>query len=196
MNSPKSGAIISFGEEAGKKTKNLQKFLQFQLGKDGGLLLAQIVREIITIPEKEILPVPQMPECVMGVYSWRSEMLWMIDLENLLGYQSPFLYSSENLSLMTMILELEGQFLGLVVQNVNDIIEYDLEEMLERQLRESQGPSPEIFSAELLPFIQGHFTNQMNNQMILLLSAESIFDYPLWQVNDGEIIIDGEIEIR
>jgi len=182
-----SGSIINFGEEIGKKNKNLQKFLQFQLGKDRGLLLAEMVREIITVPEKEILPVPQMPECVMGVYNWRSEMMWMIDLENLLGYQSPFLYSSENLSLMTMIVELEGQFLGLVVQNVNDIVEYDLEEMSER--------SSEIFSRELLPFLQGYFTNEINKQMMLLLSVESIFDYPLWQVNDGEIIVDGEIEI-
>ncbi|MBR8826938.1 MAG: chemotaxis protein CheW [Gomphosphaeria aponina SAG 52.96 = DSM 107014] len=177
LSSTKSGAIsISFaGEELAARKKKVEKFLQFQLGKDKGLLWAEIVREIITVPESEILPVPQMPECVIGIYSWRSEMLWIVDLENLLGYHSPLLNSSANLSLMTMIVELDGQFLGLVVQDVNDIVEYDLQAM--------QPPSLELFSGFLLPFILGHFTEVSTNQMLLLLQVETIFDYSLWGVN-------------
>ena len=61
--------------------------MQFQLNYNTRALLpAENVTEIITISEREILPVPQMPDCVMGIYSWRSEILWIIDLRNLLGF--------------------------------------------------------------------------------------------------------------
>ena len=76
-------------------SKQVRKFLQFQLGKsekshksivqgDIALLDAEIVSEVITISPDDILPVPQMFYCVLGIYSWRSEMLWIVDLENLL----------------------------------------------------------------------------------------------------------------
>jgi positive phototaxis protein PixI len=75
--------------------KQIRKFLQFQLGSseipdlssargDFALLDTEVVTEVITIASENILPVPQMFYCVLGIYSWRSEMLWIVDLENLL----------------------------------------------------------------------------------------------------------------
>lgn len=67
--------------------KQVRKFLQFQLSPtDYALLEAELVTEIITISPPDILPVPQMIYSILGIYSWRSEMLWLVDLANLVGY--------------------------------------------------------------------------------------------------------------
>ncbi|RMF24979.1 MAG: chemotaxis protein CheW, partial [Cyanobacteria bacterium J083] len=127
------------------------------------LLEAEIVTEVITVNRTEILSVPQMEYCVLGVYSWRSEMLWIVDLENLLGYppniekeQASILHAT---SYTVLVLQLNGQSLGLVVPSVKDIVEQDWDTL--------QPPSLELFAKDIQPFLQGYFTE--NNQHILML---------------------------
>lgn len=172
LNSLKPGTIsisVEADSAAVADSPTNLKFLQFQIGvKDRALLKAEMVTEIITVPKSEILPVPQMPHCVMGVYSWRSEMLWLIDLENFLGYPpaSPLAKSGLQLdTLMVMVLQVQGQFLGLVVPQVNDIVQ--------RDMRLLQTPSAELFSRQLLPFMQGYFTDG-RSEFLILLKAETI----------------------
>ena len=150
-------------------SKQLRKFLQFQLGgKERALLEAEIVTEIIIVPESQILPVPQMPYCVIGIYSWRSEMLWIVDLENLLGYASSISTATQNLELvesnfMVMVVEVKGQSLGLIVPNVSDIIQLDWQEL--------KPPSSELFAEDIQAFLQGYFTDS-NQEILMLLNAE------------------------
>ncbi|GAB4231707.1 MAG: hypothetical protein Kow0049_14270 [Stanieria sp.] len=172
----------------GIKTNNssnrqrLRKFLQFQLGKeiesttseskvDRALLEAELVTEIITISPTEILPVPQMLYCILGIYSWRSEMLWIVDLENLLGYPSPLFSEAtapEAESLMVMVVQFQGQALGLVVSAVDHIVQLDLEEF--------KSPSPELFANDVLPFLSSYFTSSQN-EIIMLLDTAEIFHF-------------------
>ncbi|HAC63776.1 MAG TPA: chemotaxis protein CheW [Cyanothece sp. UBA12306] len=149
-----------------------QKFLQFQLGTGiNGLLEAKIAKEIITIPAKEILPVPEMPNWVIGIFAYRSEMLWIIDLKQLLGYQqisSLLTLDSQvnDLSLMAIVASFENQSLGLVVPNVQGIVEHDLQEI--------QSPSSELFSQEMIQFIEGHFPCK-EQEITMLLNPRTIF---------------------
>ena len=164
--------------------------MQFQLNYNTRALLpAETVTEIITISESEILPVPQMPDCVMGIYSWRSEILWIIDLRNLLGlletddraglireelrekYQDRELeLERECLPLMAIALEFEGNFLGCYVQQINDILELDPQEInLECK---------ELFNRKIAPFLQGYFINSQQ-QILMVLKVKTLFD---WQV--------------
>ena len=74
---------LSIGNNAidSSSLRQASKFLKFQLNPtDYALLEAELVTEIITISPTEILPVPQMIYSVLGIYSWRSEMLWILDL--------------------------------------------------------------------------------------------------------------------
>ena len=150
-------------------SRELRKFLQFQLGgKERALLEAEIVTEIIIVPESQILPVPQMPYCVIGIYSWRSEMLWIVDLENLLGYGTSISTATPNLesvesNFMVMVVEVKGQSLGLIVPNVSDIIQLDWQEL--------KPPSSELFAEDIQPFLQGYFTDS-NQEILMLLNAE------------------------
>ncbi|MGF1540442.1 MAG: chemotaxis protein CheW [Pleurocapsa sp.] len=160
-------------------SKQIRKFLQFQLGSkeknyqsaaqgDIALLDTEVVTEVITIASESILPVPQMFYCVLGIYSWRSEMLWIVDLENLLGYPPPLSQEGENRELLVMVVQFQGQSIGLVVSRIDNLIERDLQ-----QLKPS---SPEIFSEDVLPFLHGYFTSQ-NNDIVMLLDAEEIFHF-------------------
>lgn len=159
-----------------EQTQILQKFLQFQLSSsDWALLEAKVVTEIITVTQGEILPVPQMNHCVMGVYAWRSEMLWIVDLADLLGYTS--LVSTKTIdpsqlnSFIVMVAQFEGQSLGLVVARVHNIIQQDLQELCP--------PSPELFNHQTIPFLQGYF-NDSQERNSLLLKPEIVFQSLLY----------------
>ena len=149
--------------------RQVRKFLQFKLSKtDSALLAAELVTEIITISPREILPVPQMIYSIMGIYNWRSEMLWIVDLANLVGYP-PSLETEEleHHNLIVLVLQLEGQSLGLVVPKVDNIVQLELAKL--------KSVSPELFSQDILAFLAGYFTDN-NNNIVMLIDTERIFD--------------------
>lgn len=157
-----------------EREKELKNYLLFQIGSsDRALLEAEIVTEIVTVPEQEILPIPQMPYCVMGIYHWRSEMLWIVDLENLLGYppslrEGSSTRASEASKLLVMVLQLQGQALGTIVSNVSHIIQQDLDKL--------HPPSLDLFTEDIQSFLQGYFTNS-EGEIMMLLDAGEIFKY-------------------
>ncbi|MDJ0593635.1 MAG: chemotaxis protein CheW [Pleurocapsa sp. MO_226.B13] len=161
------------------ESKQVRKFLQFQLGKtekthksvvqgDIALLDAEIVTEVITISPEDILPVPQMFYCVLGIYGWRSEMLWIVDLENLLGYPPPLNESNITQELLVMVVQVQGQSIGLVVSGIDNLIEHDLSKF--------KSSSAEIFSEDVLPFLHGYFTSA-DNDIIMLIDPEEILNF-------------------
>jgi positive phototaxis protein PixI len=135
-----------------------QKFLSFNLGvRDTAVISLQHITEILQVSLAEICGVPQMPNCVLGIYSWRGEMLWLVDLEEMLGYP-PLLQGANFLSrMMTIVLESEGKYLGLLVRQLMDIEGLDSQQM--------KLPSAELFYPAMTPFLQGYFINQ-NEEMI------------------------------
>jgi positive phototaxis protein PixI len=46
------------------------------------------VTELINIPIDRVVPMPHLPPAVMGVYNWRGEILWIVDLATLLGVKT------------------------------------------------------------------------------------------------------------
>ena len=161
-------------------SQQVRKFLRFYLGagdcpdasmtnSDLALLEAEIVTEVITISPKELLPVPQMPYCVLGIYSWRSEMLWVVDIENLMGYPPSLREDAdENETILVMVVRVQGQSMGLVVSRIDTIIEQNLESF--------KSSSSEIFSEDIMPFLYGYFVDE-NNNIIMLIDAEEIFHF-------------------
>ena len=162
------------------QSQQVRKFLRFYLGnnnlavrsmasKDLALLEAEIVTEVITISLKKILPVPQMPYCVLGIYSWRSEMLWIVDVENLLGYPPALSEApTKDDTLLVMVVQVQGQSMGLVVSQIDNIIEQNIDDL--------KSSSSELFSEDIMPFLHGYFTDNRNN-IITLINAEEIFRF-------------------
>ena len=108
-----------------------EQFLQLHLTSSLPVLLSvhQLV-EILTVPIGQIVPLFQMPPWVMGVYNWRGEVLWMVDLNHFLGL-SPWYKQAEYDSKHTVVvirsvsdqpIDEKEKRLGLVVHQIADMV--------------------------------------------------------------------------
>jgi positive phototaxis protein PixI len=149
-----------------------QRLLRFPLGsQDSALLPLEQITEILRVNMGEILPVPEMPSCILGIYNWRGDMLWLVDLNHLVG-RAPLLQPSQILaSLVAMVVQVNGQLLGLVVQHVNDIELHDLQHL--------QPAAPGLFPPKLLPFVLGALPRGSGT----VLDVTAIAQCPLWQIH-------------
>lgn len=150
-------------------SESRQKFLRFALGfQERGLLPLEQIAEVLSVTIADILPVPEMPSCVLGIYNWRGKMLWLVDLNHLLDYP-PLSPPEQSVALMVMVIQINGQSIGLVVQYVKDIELYDPVHI--------QPATADLFPAKLLSFILGYLPSANG----LVLDSLAIARCPLWQ---------------
>jgi positive phototaxis protein PixI len=156
--------------------ENKHKFLSLHLGaKDTAVISLEQITEVFQVSLTDICGVPQMPNCVLGIYNWRGEMLWLVDLEEMLGY-APILQAANSLSsLMAIVLEREGKHLGLLVRSLMDIESLDINQM--------KPASVELFYPGMTPFLKGYFINSAE-EMLLNLDATAIIQSPMWAINN------------
>ncbi|WP_042341860.1 chemotaxis protein CheW [Calothrix sp. PCC 7507] len=156
--------------------ENKQKFLSFNLGvKDTSVISLQHITEVLKISLTEVCSVPQMPNCVLGIYNWRGEMLWLVDLEEMLGYP-PLLQDLDSVSkMMAIILESDGKYLGLLVRQLMDIEWLDTNQM--------KAQSTELFYPAMSPFLQGYFINS-TEEIVFNLDAPAIIQASLWGLHN------------
>jgi positive phototaxis protein PixI len=63
-----------------------RQFLRFQVYPNlMALIEIEVVTELLNILIDRVVPMPHLPPAVMGVYNWRGEILWIVDLAMLLG---------------------------------------------------------------------------------------------------------------
>ncbi|MGC9505629.1 chemotaxis protein CheW [Baaleninema sp.] len=153
-------------------TPETRKFLQFGLGdRDRALIRVDCVAEIVTVRVPEILPVPQMRSCIMGVYNWRGEMLWVVDLGELLGYapqvprrnREPGQPQSPDTAI-AIVVEWEDSTIGFVVPQVLDLETYNL--------AHQQAPDSQLFPPSVMPYLQGFFIDPKGDIVIVVDIAE------------------------
>ncbi|MEH2181327.1 chemotaxis protein CheW [Nostoc sp.] len=153
-----------------------EKFLSFNLGvSDTAVISLQHITEVLQVSLAEICSVPQMPSSVLGIYNWRGEMLWLVDLEAMFGY--PLMSQESNLlsKMMAIVLENEGKYLGLLVRRLLDIEWLDTKQM--------KVPGAELFYLKISPFLQGYFLND-SEEIIFNLDAISIIQAPMWEIHN------------
>jgi positive phototaxis protein PixI len=152
-----------------------QRLLRFPLGpEDSALLPLEQITEILRLNVAEILPVPEMPSCVLGICNWRGEMLWLVDLNHLVGYPPLSSVRQVSASPVAMVVQVNDQAVGLVVPQVNDIELHELQQL--------QPAAVGLFPPKLLPFVLGAMPG--GNGTVLDVTA--ITQYPLWQVHRGQ----------
>jgi positive phototaxis protein PixI len=145
-----------------------QRLLSFPIGSQGNALLPlNRINEILRISPYEILPIPKTPTCVLGVYNWRGDMLWLIDLDQLVGYPSSLQQDIPVTMAVVIVVQIEEHYVGLLVRSVNDIEQWDLKQM--------QIPNTSLFSSRLLPFIKGYLPGGS-----IILNLEAISQLSLW----------------
>lgn len=99
-----------------------QRFLKFKLlGENRTLLALKNIAEIHQLSISDILPVPEISSSMLGICNWRGEILWLADLNALVGnsslwHQAPFLEQP-----VAIVVQSGQKKLGLVVERVDDI---------------------------------------------------------------------------
>ena len=157
---------------------NEQQFLRLRLVTDMITLLpVQQLTEVLTIPTSQVVPIPHMPTWVMGVYNWRGEILWMVDLGHLCGltpWYKQEMYRSTHKAVV--LRQSDGmlssnaakiQMLGLVVNEVEDIEWCDPNVI--------QLPISSTVTPGLAPFLHGYWWKS-DGDMLVFLDGSAIFE--------------------
>ena len=127
-----------------------QRFLRFHLGsEDTALLSVNAVKEVLSVSGENILPVPDVASSVLGLYNWRGEMLWVVDLNNLLGFSA--LWEIENITanMNVIVLQINQQEIGIAVRQVETIEQHDWQKLQ---------PPEGLFPPHILSYAQGYLT--------------------------------------
>ena len=152
-----------------------EQLLRFHLAPDmTALLPLPQLTEVLNISMGQIVPISHMPNWVMGVYNWRGEILWMVDLNHLVGL-TPWYQQTRNGSTHTAIVlnvrannattKNKNQMLGLVVNRVEDI-EWCNPDWI-------QSPPASAVTPELAPFLRGYWLKS-SGEMLAVLDGEAI----------------------
>jgi len=157
------------------------QFLRFHLVPETTAMLpVHQMTEVIAMTIGEIVPIPHMSAWVMGVYNWRGEILWMVDLGHLLGH-TPLYQHATSCPTYTAIVIHEAQqmpgkqlsgnqvtsrkMLGLVVNRVEDM-EWCNPDLI-------QSPPSSAVTPELVPFLRGYWLKS-NSEIIVVLDGKAI----------------------
>ena len=160
----------------GREKETKEQFLRFHLVPDTKVMLPVVqVNEVLTVPLGNIIPIPHMPSWVMGVYNWRGEILWMVDLGRLVGLTPWHEQTVNSSSYKSLVLNSTssktkqekniGEMLGLVVTRVEDIEWCNPDEI--------QSPPSSAVTPELTPFLRGYWV-KTNGDMLITLDGEAI----------------------
>ncbi len=138
-----------------------QRFLRFPLNAEmNGLLPLADLRGVINVSLTDILPVPQVAEFLLGMMNWRGEAIWILDLAGLLGAMHWCRGETVSVSGMAMLIQVDNQTVGLLVEQVSTIESYDPEQRL--------SVSDLMLPAELQSFLQGYFVDLQGHPLMLL----------------------------
>ncbi len=152
------------------------QYLRFYLEPNTTALLpVQQLTEVLTIPISQIVPIFNMPAWVMGVYNWRGEILWMVDLNHLVGL-TPWYQQTSSSSVHSVVVlylrsnnpksgNIKSKMLGLVVNRIEDI-EWCNSDLI-------QSPPSSTVTPELVPFLRGYWLKS-NREMLAILDGEAI----------------------
>jgi positive phototaxis protein PixI len=162
---------LSSNKETLTRGENTVQFLRFHLVPDTTAILpVNQITEVLTIPHNNIVPIPHMSPWVMGVYNWRGEILWVIDLGHLIGL-TPWYEQGGSMADVKVIVLHEGKgkgraktagvkTVGLLVKRVEDI------EWLNPDLLES--PPASAVTPQLVPFLQGYWVKDDGTMLVAL----------------------------
>ncbi len=144
------------------------RFVRFSLGEETtGLLSLDRLVEVIKVRPKEILPIPELPQYLLGIANRRGEAIWMVDLLYLMG--DAHLSQRELIPevYMAILVKASEQAIGLLVEQVSSIEVYNLNDLK---------PFPaQTLPSKLLAFLEGYFVDSEGNTLALL-NADAIIE--------------------
>jgi|UPI0003783D66 chemotaxis signal transduction protein len=149
-------------DNSSQQSEDQQRFLKFPLhhAKANGLVPLADLRGVIQVVLSEILPVPQVAEFLLGIWNWRQEAVWILDLGCLLGATHWYRQESVRNSGMAILVPVKNHMVGLLVEQVSTIETYNPEQLLPI--------SPSMLPEQWRSFWLGYFLDSQGNALMLL----------------------------
>lgn len=161
-------APLEFDSETEK-----EPFLRFHLSPNTTALLPLYYSaEVLSISRREIVPIFFMPAWVTGVYNFRGEILWVIDLGHLLGLIPYHQQPAIGANLTTIVLngaanstangstKVRNATLGCIVSQLEAIEHCDPQQI-------------QPTATTTLPFVQGYWLKS-NQEMLAVLDVAAV----------------------
>jgi purine-binding chemotaxis protein CheW len=168
---------------AAAKDDQLQQYLTFQVGKEKLAIGILDVNEIIEI--SNVTRVPMTPDYISGVINLRGNVVPVIDLSARLGHQVSELSKRSCIVLVEVEANDESQIIGMLVDQVNEILEIP---------EENIQPAPDFGSDIRTEFIQA--MGRVGDDFIILLAINRVLSVAelaqLRQVSDTTSAIASE----
>ena len=153
-----------------------QQFLKFDLDLDiKAMLPIKQITEVLKIQRDRIVPLPQMPSWVMGVYNWRGDILWTIDLGHFMGftpwYQRDTNFSDHNAIILSPYKnQLQNNSeknlsLGLVINQIEDLENCNLHQI--------QAPDTKAETSSITNYLIGYWL-QADGEIVSVLNGQKI----------------------
>jgi purine-binding chemotaxis protein CheW len=143
------------------KDDQLQQYLTFQVGKEKLAIGILDVNEIIEI--NNVTRVPMTPDYISGVINLRGNVVPVIDLSARLGHKVCELSKRSCIVLVEVEANDEAQIIGMLVDQVNEILEIP---------EENIQPAPDFGSDIRTEFIQA--MGRVGDDFIILLAINRV----------------------
>lgn len=100
-----------------------QQFLKFLLPPNVDVMLAtDRITEILKLGLNQIVPIPDVVSEVIGVANWRGEVLWLIDLGNLLGVEPLHRQNLQQSDYRVLVVHHPAGCIGLMIDQVSQTL--------------------------------------------------------------------------
>lgn len=135
-------------------------YVKFQVAAHTPAILPmELVQEVLIVPVARITPMPNMPECILGLLNRRNRVLWVLDLAQVLNLQ-PIDANAQQYHMV--IIRVEQVPLALVVQEVKGITRFTPDCI----------QSPAVGESNIIPYINGCILQQQ--ETLLVINAKAI----------------------
>ncbi len=149
------------------------RLVRFSLdAQDSVLLPLEDLIEILSVEAANILPIPDMPNAVIGICNWRGDMLWLVDFNQFAGY--PSLIGQHAAPLSVLVTQSNEQTIGVAVSQVQDIELHDLQRL--------QPAAIGFFPPNLAPLVRGVLPGCCD----AVLNLNPLMQSPLWKKHPEE----------
>jgi len=130
----------------------------------------KFVRETLVLATDRFTQMPNVHPCLMGLVEHRSNVFWVLDLPQLLGF-TPL--DSTAIETHIAVLQIGNEFLGLGIYRIGRVVRFAETDIVSPQdLPQTKTP------AETVPFLRGWLIQSEGvNQNLYVLDAEAIVSH-------------------
>lgn len=117
-------------DQLAKSQTAVEQFLSFYLETQQALLPTGQLLEIVKVSLSQITAIAGLAPSIMGIYNWRGDVIWVVDLASLLGYKPLYAQQFEQEKLQDkchiIFLRSQDNVIGFAVSRVGQMVRCDI----------------------------------------------------------------------